>query len=82
MCQHYVFSHVFQVCINTVMMMLVVAIGDVQPSPAFEPVIVALIVIGIGLIFGHNAGSPLNPARDFAPRLFSWLAGWPKEVIS
>ena len=28
--------------------------------------------------FGLNAGSAINPARDFSPRLLSHLAGWPE----
>ena len=40
------------------------------------PLIVGLLVVGIGLGWGANAGYAINPARDFGPRLASWLTGY------
>jgi glycerol uptake facilitator protein len=40
------------------------------------PFIVGMAVAAIGMSFGVNAGYAINPARDFGPRLFCWLAGW------
>lgn len=46
------------------------------------PFLVGLLVLGIGLSFGHNAGYAINPARDFAPRLFTLMCGYGTEVFS
>jgi glycerol uptake facilitator protein len=42
------------------------------------PLLVGLLVGGIGLSFGANAGYAINPARDFGPRVFAAIAGWDK----
>ncbi len=47
-----------------------------------SPFIVGLVVVGIGMAFGGNAGYAINPARDFGPRLFSYLAGWGELVFT
>ncbi|XP_074602119.1 aquaporin-9-like isoform X2 [Brevipalpus obovatus] len=49
-----------------------------------------LIPIAIGVAdlslmafaFGYNCGAPVNPARDFAPRAFTFISGWGGEVFS
>jgi glycerol uptake facilitator protein len=53
-----------------------------QPVRAnLAPLIIGFIVVAIGLSFGANAGYAINPARDFGPRLFAWIAGWGKIAI-
>ncbi|NXG56885.1 AQP10 protein, partial [Hemiprocne comata] len=46
-----------------------------------EPVAVGLLVFSISVSMGFNCGSPMNPARDFGPRLFTYVAGWGAEVF-
>jgi glycerol uptake facilitator protein len=48
-----------------------------QPVRAnLAPVVVGFIVLAVGISFGANAGYAINPARDFGPRMFAWIAGW------
>src|SRR5437868_9086940 len=40
------------------------------------PLFVGFTVLGIGICLGYNCGYAINPARDFAPRLFSAIIGY------
>jgi MIP family channel proteins len=63
---------------------VIFGISDSRNSPApagVAPVIVGLLVLLIGAAFGFNAGYAINPARDFGPRLFTFVAGWGGEVF-
>jgi MIP family channel proteins len=51
------------------------------PSPGLAPLLIGAVVLVIGITFGYNSGYAINPARDFAPRLFTYLAGWGDEVF-
>ncbi|NXV21709.1 AQP10 protein, partial [Cepphus grylle] len=71
--------------ISTGMLILgVLAIMDTRNKPVpkgLEPVAVALLVLAIEVSMGSNCGCPMNPARDFGPRLFTYMAGWGAEVF-
>ncbi|XP_075415605.1 aquaporin-7 [Tenrec ecaudatus] len=60
------------------------AITDPHNSPALEGtqgVVVGILVAIIGMSLGMNTGYAINPARDLAPRLFTFFAGWGTEVF-
>jgi MIP family channel proteins len=64
---------------------VIFAISDQRnaPPPAGAgPIVVGLLVLLIGATFGLNAGYAINPARDFGPRLFTFLAGWGSGVFT
>jgi MIP family channel proteins len=71
--------------VGTAMLMIgVLAISDARNTPppsGLAPVIVGLLVVLIGMTLGFNSGYAINPARDFAPRLFTAVAGWGGEVF-
>jgi glycerol uptake facilitator protein len=60
------------------------AITDEFNSPVgsnMAPFMVGMVVLAVGISFGANAGYAINPARDFGPRLFAFIAGWGKEAL-
>lgn len=61
------------------LLLFVLAIVDnvnLAPQSNMGPFIIGLAVAAIGMSFGVDAGYAINPARDFGPRLFAWVAGW------
>ncbi len=60
------------------------AVSDEFNSPVqagLAPLVVGFIVLAVGISFGANAGYAINPARDFGPRMFAWIAGWGKVAF-
>lgn len=46
------------------------------PLANLAPVVIGLLVVGIGMAWGANAGYAINPARDFGPRFASLITGY------
>ncbi|TNC20688.1 MIP/aquaporin family protein [Amycolatopsis alkalitolerans] len=51
------------------------------PQGNFGPIAVGLVVAGIGMSFGTNAGYAINPARDLGPRLLTFFEGWGSKAF-
>ena len=68
-----------QVIGTGLLLLLIFAITDefnTPPGANLTPLMIGLVVVAIGMSFGGMHGYPINPARDFGPRLFTVVAGF------
>ncbi|KAM3858159.1 aquaporin-10b [Diretmus argenteus] len=72
-----------QVIGTAALLVCVLALGDRRncSPPGLEAVLVGAAVLVIGVSMGSNSGYALNPARDFGPRLFTYIGGWGVDVF-
>ena len=74
-----------QVVGTALLMLCIFALTDTRncaPAATLAPLLIGGAVLAIGMTFGYNSGYAINPARDLGPRLFTFLAGWGREVFS
>jgi glycerol uptake facilitator protein len=74
-----------QVIGTALLLLLVLAITDefnVPPGANLAPLMIGLVVVAIGMSFGGMHGYPINPARDFGPRLFTAIAGFKNNGLT
>lgn len=65
--------------ITAIMMALILALtddGNGMPRGPLAPLLIGILIAVIGGAMGPLTGFALNPARDFGPKLFAFLAGW------
>jgi glycerol uptake facilitator protein len=68
-----------QIIGTAILLFLILALTDAAGTPPaanLAPFIIGLLVVGIGMAWGADAGYAINPARDFGPRLASFLTGY------
>lgn len=68
-----------QVVGTAILVFVIFALTNARNNPPLAnlaPVCVGLLVVAIGMAWGANAGYAINPARDFGPRLASFITGY------
>ena len=74
-----------QVVGTALLLGLILAIVDklnAVPGSNMAPIVIGLLIVAIGVSFGGMNGYAINPARDFGPRVFSVLAGFPNNGLT
>ncbi|SMR48555.1 unnamed protein product [Zymoseptoria tritici ST99CH_1E4] len=69
---------------STILMFMIYAIKDDHNIGAknLTPLVLFFIIFGIGACFGWETGYAINLARDFGPRLMSYMLGYGTQVWS
>lgn len=68
-----------QIIGTAILLFVIVAITDLRNNTfagGIAPLAIGFLVVAIGMAWGTNAGYAINPARDFGPRLASFLTGF------
>ncbi|MFF2847216.1 MIP/aquaporin family protein [Streptomyces sp. NPDC058001] len=68
-----------QIIGTAILLFLILAVTDLLNTPPganLGAFIIGLIVVAIGMAWGADAGYAINPARDFGPRLASFITGY------
>jgi glycerol uptake facilitator protein len=68
-----------QVIGTAILLFVILALTEARNNPPMAnlvPVVIGLLVVGIGMAWGTDAGYAINPARDFGPRLASFFTGY------
>lgn len=74
-----------QVVGTAILVFVIFALSSALNNPPLAntgPLMVGLLVVGIGMAWGTNAGYAINPARDLGPRLASWITGYQDSLFS
>lgn len=68
-----------QIIGTAILLFVIVAITDLRNNVlagGLTPIAIGFLVVAIGMAWGTDAGYAINPARDFGPRLASFLTGF------
>ncbi|MCK5780539.1 MAG: aquaporin family protein [Psychrilyobacter sp.] len=78
-------AFVVELVITAVLMMTILAVGDDNngaPKGHSSAILVGVVIAVIGGSMGPLTGFAMNPARDFGPKTFAFLAGWGKVAYT
>ncbi|PFH53456.1 hypothetical protein AMATHDRAFT_73290 [Amanita thiersii Skay4041] len=70
---------------SAVLMIVVLATIDKHNSPppnGLFPLVIFIVILGIGAALGMETGYAINPARDLGPRLLTSMVGYGKAVYT
>ncbi|TFY80758.1 hypothetical protein EWM64_g3254 [Hericium alpestre] len=66
------------------LVLVVFAVTDQRngpPPPGMVPLVIFIVILGVGVAFGMQTGYAVNPARDLGPRIMTAMMGYGKAVF-
>jgi glycerol uptake facilitator protein len=73
-------AFITEAVMTLLLLLAILALGDERnpqsPKSNLAPMFIGLVVSALVMFGGPLTMAALNPARDFGPRLFGYLAGW------
>src|SRR5476649_1684371 len=78
-------AFIVEVVITAILMALILGLtddGNGIPRGPLAPLLIGILIAVIGASMGPLTGFALNPARDFGPKVFAFLAGWGKIAFT
>jgi len=71
---------------GTMILALMIVAGsdkcNMAPPPGLLPLIIFLVLLGLGVALGMQTSFAFNPARDFGPRILLSFAGYGKQIYN
>jgi len=70
---------------TAILVIVVLATGDKSngaPPPGMVPLVLFILILGLGACLGMPTGYAINPARDFGPRLLTYMIGCGSSVFT
>ncbi|KAI0269804.1 aquaporin [Gloeopeniophorella convolvens] len=68
-----------------ILLMVVFAVSDKRngpPPPGLVPLVIFIVILGVGAAFGMQTGYAINPARDLGPRIMTAMVGYGRQVFN
>jgi len=56
--------------------------GNAPPPPGLLPLVLFIVILGLGACLGMETGYAVNPARDLGPRLLTAMVGYGSAVFT
>ncbi|KAL0946192.1 hypothetical protein HGRIS_012453 [Hohenbuehelia grisea] len=70
---------------TAILLIVVMAMTDKQntpPPPGLAPLVIFIVILGIGCALGMQTGYAINPARDLGPRILTSMVGYGSQVYT
>ena len=77
-----VWDQFFSTALFIIAILSVCDVRNTDVPHVIKAILIGLTLVIIGAAFGINCGFAVNPARDFAPRVFLVIAGWGSQVFT